>query len=300
MIETSFYLSSPYNIYCEKITPDKISKDLAIVMVPGVAHTGSCYKVKPDGNRGWAYFFAAKGFEVYVLDWPGMGRSGYVPFKQINGEFMVKGLAELLTKKINKKVILFTHSMSGAYGWKLAENVGDKIKYLVAVAPAEMGNIQNRPTILKKTDNNFSIQMAWGVLNINLTEWVVNDRSFIEKKLIGQSKLFPVNHLREYISSLQWHHPVLTYERLNINGSQLKINNFSKLKDVKVLIVNGTNDADHPREAKMKIINYLNDHKVSAELLWLGDKGIVGNGHMMMLEKNSDDIANLIYRKILV
>jgi len=31
-----------------------------------------------------------------------------------------------------------------------------------------------------------------------------------------------------------------------------------------------------------------------AEFCWLGDRGIVGNGHMLMLEANSDQIAGII------
>jgi hypothetical protein len=33
---------------------------------------------------------------------------------------------------------------------------------------------------------------------------------------------------------------------------------------------------------------------VAAEYIGLADKGIFGNGHMMMLERNSDEIAALI------
>lgn len=299
MTETSFYLTEPYNLYCEYIKPARLSQKPAIVMIHGAAHTGSIYETKPDGQRGWAYFFADKGYEVYVLDWPGVGRSGYVQFERINGEFMVKAFVELITKKIGKQIILFTHSMSGPYGWKIAEKIGNKIKYLIAVAPGEMGNIQAEPAVKKQAKNYFSVQMPWGILNIDLGSYNPVGQDFIKKKLIGQSQLFPRKHLKEYVASLQAIHPVLTYERLNINGSQLKINNFNKFKKTKVLLVNGTHDTDHPREAKLKIVDFLNFHKIKAELLWLGDYGIVGNGHMMMLENNSDEIASLIYKKIL-
>jgi pimeloyl-ACP methyl ester carboxylesterase len=297
MTETNFYLAAPYNLYCEHIRPTKVKKNVAIVMIPGAAHTGSGYKVKPDGQPGWAYYFAKQGYEVYVLDWPDIGRSGFVPFAQINGEFMARAFTALL-KKINKKVILFTHSMSGPYGWKVAEKIGDQIKYLVAVAPGEMGNIQAAPTIYRQKKGYYDIKMPWGILSIDLNHYLTNDADFINKKLIGQSLLFPKKYLPEYLASLQTRHPVLTYERLNINGSQLKIKNFNKFKKTQVLIINGTHDADHPREAKMKIIDFLKLHQVRAELVWLGDYSLVGNGHMMMLEKNSDKIASLILKKI--
>jgi pimeloyl-ACP methyl ester carboxylesterase len=294
MQEKVFYLKYPYNAYCERIVPDKIRHKNPIIMIHGVAHTGSCYKVTPDGRPGWAYFFAKKGFEVYVIDWPGIGRSGYVPFEKIDGNFMTETFLELI-KKINKKVIIFAHSMSGAYAWKLAELAGDRISSIVAIAPAEMGNIQSDPKIIKASKNSFSVKMPWGILSLDVKEWIKNDDTFIRNKLIGKSKIFPLKNLEEYKSSLQLRHPVLTYERLNVKKSQLRIGDFKKFNKTKVLIVNGTHDADHTKESKMGIINFLKDHWVKSELVWLGDKGIEGNGHMMMLEKNSDVIARLIY-----
>jgi hypothetical protein len=41
-------------------------------------------------------------------------------------------------------------------------------------------------------------------------------------------------------------------------------------------------------------VKYLNQAGVKTELLRLEDKGIHGNGHMVMLEKNNLDIAHLI------
>jgi hypothetical protein len=38
-------------------------------------------------------------------------------------------------------------------------------------------------------------------------------------------------------------------------------------------------------------VNYLNQAGVRTTFIKLADRGIHGNGHMMMLEKNSDDIA---------
>src|SRR4051794_26802818 len=46
-----------------------------IVMVHGGCHTGICYLATPDGREGWAGLFAAAGHDVFVVDWPGHGRS---------------------------------------------------------------------------------------------------------------------------------------------------------------------------------------------------------------------------------
>ena len=51
----------------------------AIVMVHGSGHTGATYETTPDGREGWATYFARKGFPVYVVDHSGRGRSGFNP-----------------------------------------------------------------------------------------------------------------------------------------------------------------------------------------------------------------------------
>jgi len=43
-------------------------------------------------------------------------------------------------------------------------------------------------------------------------------------------------------------------------------------------------------------VKYLNQAGMKVEYVRLGDKGIHGNGHMVMLEKNNLDIAHLLDR----
>jgi len=56
----------------------------------------------------------------------------------------------------------------------------------------------------------------------------------------------------------------------------------------------GTADIDHPRELDGAIVEWLNQNGAKADFLHLGDHGIEGNGHMMMLEKNSDALAGQV------
>ena len=48
-----------------------------LVMIHGGGQTGVNFLTTPDGRRGWADYFVANGFAVYVVDQPGRGRSGY-------------------------------------------------------------------------------------------------------------------------------------------------------------------------------------------------------------------------------
>ena len=56
----------------------------------------------------------------------------------------------------------------------------------------------------------------------------------------------------------------------------------------------GTTDADHPRKLDEGIVTWLNERGAKADFIYLGDRGITGNGHMMMLENNSTALAHQI------
>lgn len=50
-----------------------------LVMIHGGGQTGTNFLGTPDGRKGWADYFVANGYAVYVVDQPGRGRSGYFP-----------------------------------------------------------------------------------------------------------------------------------------------------------------------------------------------------------------------------
>lgn len=50
-----------------------------IVMIHGGGQTAVNFLGTPDGRRGWADYFVARGFAVYLVDQPGRGRSAYHP-----------------------------------------------------------------------------------------------------------------------------------------------------------------------------------------------------------------------------
>ena len=67
-----------------------------------------------------------------------------------------------------------------------------------------------------------------------------------------------------------------------------------KLAGKRVLVITGTADLDHARPVDGAIVDWLNANGARADFCFLGDRGIVGNGHMLMLEDNSDEIAGII------
>jgi pimeloyl-ACP methyl ester carboxylesterase len=278
--------------YFDVLAPAGGSTKPPMVLISGGAHTGACYLATADGRPGWAHAFVRAGHTVVVPDWPGVGRSGHIPLDQTTGEVIVEGLGQVIAS-LGQPANVMTHSMSGAYGWKLVEKFGRHIDMVVAIAPGGPGNIQAVSDIISETADTVVVKSSV-TLTINLRQSVVSDRNFVEVKLVGTSTQFPREFIGRYASSLVPIPPRLLYERRNIRDSQLKVGDFANYRGRRILVVTGTADADHPRKLDESIVEFFNKNGAKADYIYLGDRGIVGNGHMMMMEKNSDAIAQVI------
>jgi pimeloyl-ACP methyl ester carboxylesterase len=282
--------------YYEVIEPPEGSDKPPLVLIPGGNHSGSCYLSTPDGRTGWAQAFAARGYKVVMPDWAGTGRSGYIPQDKLTGDMVVEGLGKVISS-FGRRVVVLTHSMSGAYGWPLIERYGQYIEKMVAVAPGEPGNTQLPAKILSQSGDVMEVQRAFAStkFTLNLKEPYAGAMTdIVEKKFIGNSKRFPVDHVQPYKSSLIALPSRLLYERLNVDGSQLKVSNFANFKGKRIVILVGTDDVDHAGDSDKRIADWLNQNGANAEFATLGKYGIFGNGHMMMIENNSDQIAGVI------
>jgi len=165
VIHETGLITAPVPVYFETFAPAAATGRATVVMVHGGAHSGACFQRTADGRRGWAYFFAERGYRSVVPDWPGLGRSGYIPLAETSGEVIVAGLGEVLTA-LDRPAIVLTHSMSGAYGWKLLERHGERITKLIAVAPAPPGNIQKPAEIVGENADTVTIRLEGTTMTI--------------------------------------------------------------------------------------------------------------------------------------
>ena len=285
-----FYSGTSENpIYVDYI-PAAIAtgEKLPIVMLHGAFHTGSGYITTPDGRDGWASDFSSRGYPVYVVDWPGHGRS------PANG-----GFADLSTLEIAKSVsvlvdhigpaIVFAHSAGGPVAWWLAENLSDKVASVVGIAPGPPANIQtllpDDPAIVESL--KFDQSKGCPVYS-QLGKTVYVNRDFIEN-FWANGPRFPKGAVNEYAKSIVGESARVLNERFNIGAGGLMLRAPEIVAKRPILIVTGDHDLRHPKDVDGAVASYLN-----ADALWLADVGVVGNGHMLMIEDNSAEIAALI------
>lgn len=293
MIHETGFLAGAAPVYFETFAPDAPTDRPTVVMAHGGAHSGACYQRTADGRPGWAYRFAERGYRVVVPDWPGTGRSGYVPLDRLDGETVIAGLGGLM-RSLEPPFVLLTHSMSGCYGWRLLELHGDIIAALVGVAPGPPGNIQPEAPVFAETETTIETTQFGQRTRIDKTKPIVPTKDFVERKLVGQSRFFPRAVMADYATTLRPVPPRIALQRQNVHGSQIRVQDAGRLAGKRVLVITGTEDLDHSREIDGAIVTWLLAQGAEAEFCWLGDRDIVGNGHMLMLENNSDDIADII------
>lgn len=280
-------------VYFERMDPLEPSGLPPVLMLHGGLHTGACYQVTVDGRPGWSHLFAARGHPVLVPDWPGHGRSGAGCASSLTGEVLCQAMARLV-RELDSPIILVTHSMGGAMGWRLLELCKDRIVALVALAPGPPGNLQPEPDILEDNESSLVIQTLAGTITIQRDRDFIADRAWALAKLIGPSTRFPRQHLESYLRSLTPANARLVAERQNVFGTQVRVREPRGLAGKPVVVVTGTHDTDHSRTVDAEIVTWLKASGVNASHMWLGDLSIVGNGHMLMLESNSDEVCNAV------
>ncbi len=184
--------------------------------------------------------------------------------------------------------------MSGAYGWRILEQHGDAIAKLVAVAPGPPGNIQPQARIISETAGEVEVQVLALRFRLAKSAPYRPTMDFVETKAIGDGGRFPRGYAEAFARSMQFIPAPLILERLNVGGRQLKIERFDNFRGKRILVLTGTNDIDHPRDVDGAVADWLNANGAKADFVYLGDRGIAGNGHMLMWENNSDELANLV------
>ena len=292
-------------------------KQQSVVMVHGGGGQGLDFMSTPDGRPGWAQYFLQQGYDVYVVDRPGMGRSPYNPLT--DGDFLPSPPYEMmqammlqpetanqypqaklhtqwpegedslnqfmasqgpmpstlakaqedmarcgveLLKKIGPAYII-THSMGGPFGWLVADRCPELVKAIMAVEPFG-------PPFAKGPANTGELE--WGVTAIAMT--------FLPE-------VQTPNQIIKVLNKSSEKHTIECY--LQKEPAKQLIN----LKNIPVAIMTG--EASWMTQHNHGMVDFLQQAGVSAEHIRLEEHGIHGNGHMLLIEKNSDEIAQLIH-----
>ncbi len=279
--------SPDYPIYVDRLRPHLDGYSIPVVMIHGACNTGTCFLVTPDGRPGWAVDFAGSGFDTYVLDWPGHGRSAMrANFLTMSTRDVRDSVAELL-RQIGPAVLI-AHSAAGPIAWSLAEQLSHLVAAVIGISPGPPANLVDElpdsaagvDEFAKRHESGLPIYAAENELF-----WV--DRTFVQENWFAGSQS-PAGAAESFLRSVVPESPRVINERFNISGSGLAVSDPSTVARRPILILTGDSDPRHPRAMDQRTAELFN-----AEFVWLPDRGIVGNGHMLMSDRNSQTVSNL-------
>jgi pimeloyl-ACP methyl ester carboxylesterase len=282
-IESNFFVGlQPYPMYVESFIPVHSTHRFPIILIHGGVHTGAGYVSTPDGREGWAIYLVHHGWKTYVVDWPGHGRSPMPP------EFSTMSLMRVvddnvaLLKKIGPAVVL-VHSLSGTVGWKLCDIAPDQVAALVAIAPAPPANIASGYATELLT--RFSGHISGQYFPEDKPIWYTREAA---QETFANASLFPTGVFDAYYSSLVPESPRALNDLFNKDGRGLFVDP-KRFASIPKVVINGDQDPRHSRAVDERTAKF-----VGAEHIYLADIGMPGHGHMMMLDKNNEKIAQLI------
>ena len=316
-------------MYVEFFIPRIAKSPTPIVMIHGGSQTGTNFTGTPDGREGWAQYFLRRGHSVYVADqvargrsahwsqsqgpvatanlqrteqrfvaprhfnlwpqankhtqWPGAGTPGDPAFdafyatqfpsladygkqQELNRDAVVALLDRI------GPAILLVHSQAGTFVWPVADARPKLVKAIVAVEP-------NGPPVYETEFNG-------------APDWFADTGP---RKISGLGMLPlrydpPLRPGEELAFARQAKPDAPGLVRGWLQGEPArKLPNLAGIP-ILILVAEASYHAvyDHCTAA------YLTQAGVLNTLVRLADIGIRGNGHMMMLEKNSDAIAAVI------
>ncbi|KAL0580896.1 hypothetical protein V5O48_001089 [Marasmius crinis-equi] len=309
-------------MYVEHLAPLDVRQSLPILFVHGAGMTGTNFLNTPDGRPGWADYFLSKGYEVYLVDQPSRGRSAWQqnidgpqstfnttyieshftaperyhlwpqadlhtqwPGEGISGDPIFDAFYESTMPTLTSRaesaqkfqnaggllldrvgpVILLTHSQSGSLGWLLGDARPSLVKAIVALEPAG-------PPFSDAVFPPFAETRPYGIAEIPLQ---------FSPPIAAAGELG-----REVLNAIP---NVTCFEQIS------PARKLTNLASIPVLLV--TSESGYHALYDNCTVNFLQQAGVSVRHIALGDIGIHGNGHMMFMEKNSDQIVDEVVHK---
>ena len=316
-------------MYAEFWIPQNLRQPYPIVMIHGGSQTGTNFTGTPDGREGWAQYFLRRGHAVYVVDqvargrsahfsqsqgpvaqgnlnrteqrfvaperfnlwpqaakhtqWPGAGKPGDPAFEQFYASQFPSLVSFPKQQELNRDAgiallvkigpaILMTHSQSGTFHWPIADARPNLVKAIVAVEP-------NGPPVF---ETEFK----------GAPEWFA-DMGAKKSSGLGEVPLTydPPLKSGEELAFVQQGKPDAP-DLVRCWQQTEPARKLPKLANIPILII--VAEASYHASYDHCTANYLTQAGVRNTMIRLESRGIRGNGHMMMLEKNSDQIAALM------
>ncbi len=261
-------------MYVQYLIPGNQKGKYPLLMWHGGGLTGVTWETKPDGKPGWMQYFFRAGHAVYVSDAVERGRASWARYPEI-----YPGVPFFRTKQ--EAWELFRIGPNGSYNVDPAKRVAHPGQRFPLAAFDQF----NKQFVPRWTTNDAVTQRAYDAL--------------IQK--MGQSVILVHSQGCNFAfhAALAAPDKVKALIAIEPSGVPAIGPELDKLKNIPILIVWGdyvTTQEFWARQqpAVVKFAQEVNARGGKVDWIDLPKRGIKGNGHMMMMDENSDQIAALV------
>lgn len=316
-------------IYVEHLVPvaPKL-QPYPIVLIHGLAQTGTNWLNKPDGEPGWASYFLHKGYELYILDITARGRSPTTPGgNSTPAAFTAEVIQTRFTAPENYDLYpnaKLHDQWPDGYGKGVMGNPAFDAYYasiypsLTAPVPQQSSMRVNgaalldrigRPVVLLGHSQGGTLPFLMADARPDLVRSIVAlepaGPPFVEPKMSGGTPARAwgmsdvpmtfsppvVDPVRDIVKQ------IIPSNSSEVEPCTLQSDNpppkqLVNLAKISTLIV--TAEASWHMMYDWCIASFLKQAGVRTEQIRLGDVGVHGNGHMLFLERNSDLSAAVV------
>lgn len=274
-------------MYVRYMIPQERKDSLSFILIHGMHLSGKCWETTPDGRMGWDEYLSRKGHSVYLVDQVGIGRSGFN--QKTYNDVRVAKAAPMEQSPFSRK--------SDENSWTNFR-FGTKDGSPVPEAQFPVGSLeefskQNLPHIMRlpSPEANYAClaQLSAEVKNAVLVSH-------------SQSGAFP---LETALRSPEGIRGMVLLEPGG-TGSGYSDEQIKRLSRIPLLIIFGdnlTNETGMPGhvwqnsfEGWSRLAEAINRTGGKATVIHMPDLGIRGNSHMLMMDKNSHQIADIVMR----
>lgn len=263
-------------MYVQYFIPAKERGRYPLLLWHGGGLTGVTYETTPDGREGWLNYFVKRGWAVYNSDAVERGRSGWAMFPDI-----LRGEPVFLTKKDPYE------------------------RFRIGGGAGSYDEDRSRRKVLP--GNQFPVEAYEQFVRQNVPRWTTTDPAIIAAYTALVDKVCPcvvLVHSQSGLfgASVAEARPDKVKALIMVepaNGGD--VNKAANLRNTPVLAIYGDYIDQDARWPKIRAIGYGYYDAVrkaggSVDVVNLPQIGIRGNSHMLMMDKNSDQIADLIQK----
>jgi pimeloyl-ACP methyl ester carboxylesterase len=205
-----------------------------------------------------------------VVDWPGVGRSGFAPdFLTMGAEPIVDGVVALLGRIGPAAVI--GHSMGGGVSFKVAERAPELVRAVVAVTPTPPHNVMHAEAAAPLTD-------------------ALRFPPEIVRQMFARSARFPQAAFEDYYRSLVPLSPSILNAAVRGVADDLRIDRPEVVRALPMLLLAVEDDPAVPRERTEAAAAFFG----VPQILVGDDWSLPGHGHMLIIEEDNLVIADLV------